>query len=327
MADKVMFPCIIPTLPGDYRETKKHLYMILDMLSVSKLIFIGSSELEILVTEDAQYREIQDKVYFINENELLPFGDVETAYAKRLEELKERFGDTKNASRPGWYYQQFLKMEYSRLCDEDYYLCWDADTIPLRPIEMFNSQGIPYLDTKPEFSPPYFDTLNNLLGLSKVIERSFISEHMLFKKTLMLELLEEIMKASLKGNTFFEKILNAVNNPHNGFSEFETYGTWVASRHSEEYRLREWKSIRNTNFMINRNDLTDDDLKWLATGFDAASFERYQETYAMLTDLFRNPRYREKLSADLFYKELLEAGVFGDYQNGCLKKDDCFLPA
>lgn len=326
MDNNTKYPCIIPTLPEDYLEMRKNLYLILEMLSMNGLIFIGSDELEPLVFEDAKQLDLQGKVGFINENDIISFDAVETAYSKRLEKIKESTGAPEKFSRTGWYYQQFLKMEYSRKCDDEYYFCWDADTIPLRPIEMFNPVGIPYLDTKTEYSPSYFDTLNNLLGLGKVIEQSFISEHMLFKTNLMSELIEEIMETRFEGETFYEKILSAVNQPFNGFSEFETYGTWIAHRHSGEYRLRQWKSLRNTNFMIGRHDLTDDDLKWLATGFDAVSFERYQETEATLTELFRNHRYREKLSADIFYQDLLEAGMFGEYRNGGLVKDGCILP-
>ena len=320
------FPCIIPTLPKDYLETKQHLYLLFDMLPVNRLIFIGSEKLNALVNEDAEYFDLKGKVEFVNENDLIPFDNVKQAYNDRLEELEIRFGRLEKKSRAGWYYQQFLKMEYCNHCNEEYYLCWDADTIPLHYVEMFDPQGIPYLDIKPEYVPSYFATLNNLLGFGKAIEQSFISEHMLFKKSLMHQMIEEIMSAALPGNSFYEKIFLAIDQPFKGFSEFETYGTWIANKHTDEYRLRFWKSIRNTNFMINRNELTKEDLKWLATGFDAASFERYQETYPMLTELFRNPRYREKLTADIFYKELLEAGVFGDYQDGGLKVEECILP-
>ena len=68
--------------------------------------------------------------------------------------------------------------------------------------------------------------------------------------------------------------------------------------------------------MINRNDLTDDDIRWLATGFYAVSFERYQETEPLLNTLFKNPAYRRKLTADVFYTTLLKEGLFGEYQNG-----------
>lgn len=41
--------------------------------------------------------------------------------------------------RPGWFLQQFIKMAFSLspYCKCDYYLSWDADTIPLRRLSFF----------------------------------------------------------------------------------------------------------------------------------------------------------------------------------------------
>lgn len=316
--DPDYFPCIIPTLVEDYIEMRSQLYLIFDRLSVSKLIFIGPSELEKYILVDSGNLGTSSRIDYINENDILPFDLVKQAYESRLSEITSAYGAPERISRAGWYYQQFLKMEFHRLCDSEYYLCWDADTIPLKPINMFHSSGLPYFDLKPEYMNSYFDTLHNLFGFSKVIEQSFISEHMLIKRNFMSEMINEIMSRPLKGNTYYEKIFSAVTMPFNGFSEFETYGTWVAIRHLNTYRLRNWKSLRNTNFMVSRKELTNDDLTWLATGFDAASFERYQETEPVLRDLFLNPGYRNKLPADIFYNTLLEMGVFGDYRDGGL---------
>lgn len=324
--DHTAFSCIIPTLADDYNDISQHLYLLLDMLPIKKLVFIGSEELESAIYNGSSETGNKSRIDFINENELLSFADIKHAYENRLSEIASINGTPKRFSRTGWYYQQFLKMEYWKLCTDDYYLCWDADTIPLHKIEMFHSIGKPFLDTKSEYTHSYFETIKNLWGFDKAIEQSFISEHMLFNKLLMKEMIEEIESMPLSGSTYYEKIFSAVTDPFKGFSEFETYGTWIANKYPNEYRLRQWKSIRNTNFMINRTELTDDDLNWLATGFDAASFERYQETYPELTELFRNKRYREKLTADLFYNELLESGVFGEYKNGGIMVDGDLMP-
>ena len=319
-------PCIIPTLPVDYKEVCDYLYRILDMLPVNRLIFIGNDELKELVFEDASRLGKEDRIELIDENTILDFGEVHESYARRVLEINQRLGREVKTSSTGWYYQQFLKMEYSKYCEDEYYLCWDADTIPLRPTDMFNDTGVPFLDIKPEYNPTYFETLKNLLNMDKAIEQSFISEHMLFKKSIMQELIEEIMKRNLPGDTFYEKIFSAINNPHIGFSEFETYGTYVAYKYPNEYRLRHWKSMRNTGCLVNRTEMTEDDLKWLATGFDAATFERYHYAFDVLSDLFKNRRYREKLRADIFYEELLKEGLFGDYRFGGLVCGDLLAP-
>lgn len=112
-------------------------------------------------------------VKFIDENAIMP----NLTFDKVFEHLHKY----KAEKRAGWYFQQFIKMGYSHICESDYYLSWDADTIPIRNISMF-SNGRPIFDTKTEYHKPYFDTIYNLLGLKKIILRSYISEHMIFDK-------------------------------------------------------------------------------------------------------------------------------------------------
>ena len=64
---------------------------------------------------------------------------VTEAMEKRL--LKDGYSMNGN-SRPGWYYQQFLKMAFSNWSKSRYYMAWDADTIPLRKKEMFNCEEV-----------------------------------------------------------------------------------------------------------------------------------------------------------------------------------------
>lgn len=71
-------------------------------------------------------------------------------------------------------------MEYSRICEDEYYMSWDGDTVPCKKVEMFNDAGVPYLNLKHEYNELYFNIMGKLIsGLKKFIEPSFISEHML----------------------------------------------------------------------------------------------------------------------------------------------------
>lgn len=310
-------PCLVPVLIDDYINNRNYIYSVLEKLPVSDLIFVGSFELEKRIKSDIEELGINGSVGFIEENSLLSYTKVKESYEKRFRELTGNELTGKLLSRAGWYYQQFLKLEFYKICTDEYYLVWDADTIPLRNIELFNEQGMPYLDVKTEYNPPYFDTIYNLLGIKKAIEPSFISEHMLFKKTYVEEMLTEINESSLNGTCYYDKIFSAIEYPSlSAFSEFETYGTWICARHSNSYRIRNWSSIRNTGYFTGKDNLTEDDLKWLATGFDAATFEKNHNTSEGLEQLFREPIYREKLPADIFYKEILQMGVFGDYRKG-----------
>ncbi|SCY34184.1 DUF6492 family protein [Butyrivibrio sp. INlla14] len=318
------FECIIPSIVPDYLRSRSFIPSFFKYLPIKKIVFIGPLSLKEQIDSD-----ITDGVFdnhdvsFLEEGALIPFAPVKEIFSKLIAE-----GKSSNPSSVNWYYQQFLKMGYSNICEDEYYLSWDADTLPLRKIEMFAPNGKPFLDVKYELQESYFLTINRLFGFTKVIENSFISEHMLFNKELMQEMISEIEKTDFEGIYFYEKIMSAVgpDNLYIGFSEFETYGTWVAMRHQSKYRLRNWKSFRNTNFFVNISDLTQEDMDWLAISYDAASFEKYQETEEILTELFRNPRYREKLTPEQFYLSILESGAMGEYKDGKLINNDGYAP-
>lgn len=318
------YPCVIPTIKDDYERAKNAISIFFDLLPINKIVFVGPEKLKTDIEQDLKDGIFEDRdISFVSETELVPFDRVKAAYEK----VKPSDPST-TVSSVNWYYQQFLKMAYSLVCHDEYYLCWDSDTLPLRKINMFCDDGRPYLDIKTEFQNSYFVTIQKLFGFSKLISKSFVSEHMLFKCEFMIEMIGEIEATPFKGDAFYEKILSAVGteNLKLGFSEFETYGTWICMRHNADYMLRNWNSFRNTNFFIDRNNLTKADVEWLSLDYDAATFEKYQETEQILTDLFRNDRYRQKLSPRQFYMSILESGALGDYENGYLRIGDELYP-
>lgn len=319
------FPCVIPTITKDFLRMQMNYKRLFDHLQISEMVFVGPPDLEENVQKARNEGLFEDyPVRYVNENSLIDIGTVRPVFNSLI--------TPENNLKPtavNWYYQQFLKLGYSLVCDSEYYLCWDSDTLPLRKIDMFSPDGKPYLDIKPEFNNTYFITIENLFGFSKIIEKSFVAEHMLFNTALMKEMISEIEKTNYEGTKFYEKILHAVgsNNLNQGFSEFETYGSWVGMRHSSAYKLRDWRSFRNTNFFVDISEVTQADLDWLSIDYDAATFEKYQETNKDLTELFRNPRYREKLTPKQFYTSVLESGLFGEYANGSIVGEDLTAPA
>lgn len=185
----------------------------------------------------------------------------------------EKYGRT---IRPGWYFQQFLKMgfalsEYAR----GYYLSWDADTIPLRNISFFE-EGHPVFDMKTEYHKPYFDTLQRILDLNKISKGSFIAEHMLFKADVMCELIKEIESPCSRGETWVKRIIDATDHVSAGcdemFSEFETYGTYCMSKYPTLYGTRTLNTFRGGGYFAGRmiNAKLLDALSW---DLDTISFE------------------------------------------------------
>ena len=325
MNDKAI-EMIIPTIPKDYGRVKRDLKSFFELLPIERIVFIGPAELEEPVMSDATEAGLTDRVTFMNENDIISFKALYTAMENRIKADGYLIGEN---SRPGWYYQQFLKLAYANVSGSDYYMSWDSDTIPLRRVAMFDSSGKPYFDTKREYNPGYFKTIKNLFGMEKSYEQSFISEHMLFDARLVREMTEEIEAMDLPGERFYEKIFYAIDidNMKLGFSEFETYGTWVTVRHPDAYAFREWKSMRRTNLFTDSHDLTRDDIRWLARDYDAASFESYHPLIPDLAELFRNKEYRRNVSAAELYQAVVESGMFGEYVNGMIKEGDLFVSA
>lgn len=289
---------IILTTPGDFTRLLGNYPRLLQMLSPRKVAFIGSSEVGRLLAES----EISGKAEFINEDEIIPFDEVHRIMMDALEVKELGRGVT------GWYYQQFLKMQYSFLCEDEYYLTWDGDTVPCKLFSMFKEgTDIPYLDLKHEYHEEYFRTLETLIpGMHKVIEQSFISEHMLMNCRIMQELIGQIENNNaINGKKFYEKIIYAIPKEKlisNSFSEFETYGTYVAFRHPTAYKLREWHSFRYGGEFFHPEKMTDEDYSWLSVDFDAISFEKGHFVREDHENLFSNREYQKKLSA----KQMLE---------------------
>ena len=134
---------IIPTIPKDYKRVKRDLNSFFTYLPIKKIVFIGPEDLKAPVEEDAEAVGLTDRVCFLNENEVILYSDMYSAMENRIRADGYLIGEN---SKPGWYYQQFLKMAYASKCECGYYMSWDSDTIPLRRIEMFDREDRPYFD-------------------------------------------------------------------------------------------------------------------------------------------------------------------------------------
>ena len=59
------------------------------------------------------------------------------------------------SQRWGWYFQQILKLGMADKVNTDYYLVVDADTVFLREVTFFNSNGKPLYATSTEYYQTY----------------------------------------------------------------------------------------------------------------------------------------------------------------------------
>ncbi|MDR2342473.1 MAG: hypothetical protein LBD84_05490 [Campylobacteraceae bacterium] len=135
---------------------------------------------------------------------------------------------------------------------------------------------------KSEHHVPYFKTINTLFDgvIFKLTNKSFIAEHMMIDKDIMVEIIERIEKnKKISGNKFYEKILYAIDRNEiigSGFSEFETYGNYVLKYYPEKYRLRELRMLREGSYFINKKDINNNVLNWIAKSYDTVSFEDHE---------------------------------------------------
>ena len=176
---------------------------------------------------------------------------------------------------------------------------WDSDTILLNNITFFNPiNNKPYFTMKREYNKPYFYTLKTILGLNKKIAKSFISEHMIFNRYIMEEIIYNIeINKNLKGNNFFEKIIYSINERYigqSGFSEFETYVTYIYQYYRNEYEYRSLRTYRGGNNFIGLN-FDKDILNWISRSLDIITYEKWGgDKNDKIIDLVMNKNIRER---------------------------------
>lgn len=308
----VKFDTLVVITPKDCARLIKLYPRLVDYIPNGRIIFVGTKDVQ-KVLEDAAL--LGERTAFIDENDIISFEDVHKCIEKKMRNILA--GRELPRGITGWYYQQFLKMQYAKICRDDYYLVWDGDTIPCRMVQMFSEEtGNPYFDIKHEYHKYYFDTISTLLnGMDKVIEQSFISEHMIMSSMIMKEMIHDIeVNKDIEGEHFWEKIINSIPEERiqeSAFSEFETYGTYTAIKHTSTYRLREWHSFRQGGEFFSIDTINDRDFKWLSIDFDAISFEKGHSVREDNANLFDNPYYQEKLTP----KQMLQAAQ-QEYKEG-----------
>ncbi len=265
-----MYNIIIPVIYRDYSFLRKTIKYVQINLSPKIIYIITDIRFKRFLPKEVLDNKICE---VIDENSLFP--------EMTLDSIKSLFKELKREKmNVGWYFQQFLKMAFaaSDYCDTEYYLSWDSDTIPLRKIDYFDENGNPYFTMKSEHHVPYFVAIERLLGITNTNSQSYISENMMFNKTIMLELLSRIQSNNLlTGKNWYEKILYTIvaeSVSPMGFSEFETYGNYCLNYHPDSYKERYLPSFR-LGGLIQGRFVSDRILEKLSFDQATVSFEIY----------------------------------------------------
>jgi hypothetical protein len=261
---------VIPIISKDFYKISNNFKFYINFIDdINNVVFIGNEETENLIKE--MKTSLEFPINFINEKVIL---DVD-----KIKELIKKRNETA-VIRSGWYIQQFLKMIYCNICQDKYYLIWDSDTIPVKKVKMFKNNGKPLFDVKTEYHEPYFITMKSIFPeLGKKYDYSFISEHMIISTKLMKNMINRISdNNNLFGNTWYEKIINNIESNYlsqSGFSEFETYGTFVKEHYRLVYSKRRWKSLRVSKLYFNPKFLTINDIKNFSKYYNSISIENW----------------------------------------------------
>ena len=182
--------------------------------------------------------------------------------------------DINNQDRVGWYLQQFVKIAAVLENNLDStVLIWDADTVPLKPLEFINPQGKLMYYQGEEYRTSYFDFIELALGLQRTQSFSFIAQSLTTKVSWAKELFD-----SLEGSTkmpWMDAILFHLNPAEPaGFAEFETLGTWIWHHHRNEIVISDRLWYRNGQSLVgNPMNLSKSAWIGLAKSYDFISFE------------------------------------------------------
>jgi hypothetical protein len=155
--------------------------------------------------------------------------------SSELTSIKEALAKFKREKMTGWYIQQFIKIKSaSQFAPNDAVLIWDSDTIPLRPINFINRDGSMNYFVNSEYHEPYFNTINDILHLSKQITPSFISQCFPLYSKFAVELINDL-------GGYDKWIYNIMKyldiSSDCAFSEYETLGTYIKYHHPEHVRI------------------------------------------------------------------------------------------
>lgn len=151
-----------------------------------------------------------------------------------------------------WYYQQLLKIYKSLDTDSKYVTIWDADTVPLLPIEFFDiNNSKVYHNLSEEFHYPYFIKINSLLGIKeRVAPGSFITQYITFRKEHLQNMVHHV--ESYTGKKFIDAVLDPIFDFDLYFSEYETIGNYLHHFYPEtyEYKIIEWRRFLPKSFPV-----------------------------------------------------------------------------
>jgi hypothetical protein len=272
-SENFSFDVFIPVAPKDYLTINLCLDFIYKNLGPRKIIVVSNIEI---------------KNYLINKEYICTYDEDNLIDGLSSYSIKKIIKTiTGSEARSNWYFQQFLKMAYAFKAETKHYLIWDSDTFPLNNITFINSVNKQknclryFFAMKKEYHLPYFEIIDKIFDgkVIRSINKSFIAEHMLIDKSIMIEMIQDIENNNkLSGKRFYEKILYSIDKKevgNSGFSEFETYGNYLLTYYPDKFSARKLRTFRYGFSHLNKSDLNLKTLNWISSSYDTISFEEH----------------------------------------------------
>ncbi len=116
-------------------------------------------------------------------------------------------------------------------------------------MSFFDESGKVVFDVAAFLHATYFETLKNMLGIERQVDYSFISDHMMLEKKIVLALLDRITGGQMPvGESLARRVLSSISDEGLaggcGFSEYETYGNFAAAYFPERFITRKSSRTR-----------------------------------------------------------------------------------
>ena len=269
-------------------------YIIKNISAKNYYIIVPEGDLEL-------FRQASPPDYVVlSENEFLPSG---------TSDLIKKFLPKDYEYRSGWYLQQLIKiaaLDKLPAQPDDIILIWDADTIPLKKLNFYKDDRLLYF-MGTENHAPYFNSIEKLLNISKSVNFSFIAQSFVFKKKWINEFIIEL--ETLHKIPWVQSILEKSDLSHpSGFSEYETLGNWLMSKHKSEiaFNTASWERFGSSKCGLNGIE----EFKLRQPSCHFISFESWdgyigEKNLVQMSTLGRNGRFGNQIF-QYFFLRLIE---------------------
>lgn len=153
-------------------------------------------------------------------------------------------------ARTGWYYQQLLKLYASLVIPNisSNILILDADAIFLNPVTFLDEHNAGLYNPGEEYHIPYFEHASRLIpAFHKCFpEYSGISHHMIFQRSVIETLMEEVeCNHKIPFWQIFCRLVDPNDLIHSGASEYEIYFNYIfACSTQPSIRKLLWRNIQ-----------------------------------------------------------------------------------